>query len=155
MLDGSTAGPSTSLRSGRDDNSYFGEGCECPRKIVIFSRPCGIRSSPHAHPGLRPGIFSCRPPGCRRFVGFPNTSPSEKSPLERFHNYGGLKKVARSGFSWECYCVLRLAAKACRFCGRMRITPPRGLSMSAMRRKEIDTASGKTTDSTRPLPCIP
>ena len=26
---------STSLRSGRDDNSYLGRGCECPRKIVI------------------------------------------------------------------------------------------------------------------------
>jgi hypothetical protein len=31
----STAGPSTSLRFGRDDNSYFGKGCEGPRKIVI------------------------------------------------------------------------------------------------------------------------
>ena len=26
---------STSLRSGRDDNSYLGTGCECPRKIAI------------------------------------------------------------------------------------------------------------------------
>src|SRR5580692_3110962 len=34
--EGSTAGPSTSLRSGRDDNSYFGMGCECPRKIVVL-----------------------------------------------------------------------------------------------------------------------
>ena len=30
-----TAGPSTSLRSGRDDNSYLGTECECPRKVVI------------------------------------------------------------------------------------------------------------------------
>jgi hypothetical protein len=30
-----TAGPSTSLRFGRDDNSYLGTGCEYPRKIVI------------------------------------------------------------------------------------------------------------------------
>src|SRR5580692_11250805 len=26
---------STSLRFGRDDNSYLGTGCECPREIVI------------------------------------------------------------------------------------------------------------------------
>src|ERR1700683_3312075 len=42
MLVERTAGPhstslrgrlSTSLRSGRDDNSYLGTGCECPRKL--------------------------------------------------------------------------------------------------------------------------
>ena len=29
---------STSLRSGRDDNSYLGKGCECPRKIGIAEK---------------------------------------------------------------------------------------------------------------------
>jgi hypothetical protein len=33
-----TAGPSTSLRSGRDDNSHLGTGCVCPRKIVISKK---------------------------------------------------------------------------------------------------------------------
>src|ERR1700677_3311025 len=36
---------STSLRSGRDDNSYFGRRCECPRKIaipIIKSRTLGM-----------------------------------------------------------------------------------------------------------------
>jgi hypothetical protein len=35
MLGELTAGPSTSLRSGRDDNQYLGTGCECSRKIAI------------------------------------------------------------------------------------------------------------------------
>jgi hypothetical protein len=43
MLDESTAGPSTSLRSGRDDNSYFGKGFECPRKIVIPKKSQALR----------------------------------------------------------------------------------------------------------------
>jgi hypothetical protein len=43
MLDESTAGPSTSLRSGRDDNSYLGKGREYPRKIGIRNKVTNSR----------------------------------------------------------------------------------------------------------------
>ena len=41
-----TAGPPTSLRSGRDDNSYLSTGSECPREIAIpLERPKAVRRS--------------------------------------------------------------------------------------------------------------
>jgi hypothetical protein len=65
-----TAGPSTSLRFGRDDNSHFGRGFECPRKIVIPKKVTNSQDDDFvgvsaknilnklALMGLRPGLFS-------------------------------------------------------------------------------------------------
>jgi hypothetical protein len=44
------------------------------------------------------------------------------------------------------YCARRDSKRLTRFCGVTRMTPPRGLSMSAISRKEIDTTSGTTSD---------
>src|SRR5579871_3218757 len=45
----------------------------------------------------------------------------------------------------RCYCDLSDSDKAMRFCGSMRMMPPRGLSMSAIRKKAIVRIVGNMT----------
>jgi hypothetical protein len=64
--------------------------------------------------------------------------PRCKSPCEGGHDHG-------AGKDW---------ARLSRFCGLTRMTPPRGLSMSAMNRNATDTSTGSTRSSWIPFrPC--
>jgi hypothetical protein len=60
---------STSLRSGRDDNSYLGQGCECPRKIGIPTKVTNSRDDKEkGDPSTRKKFFipSGRPKAYQR-----------------------------------------------------------------------------------------
>jgi hypothetical protein len=56
--------------------------------------------------------------------------------------------------SARTYCERRFCKRLIRFSGCTRITPPRGLSMSAIRKKDRATAIGKTMNS-MPVRCAP
>src|ERR1700685_427403 len=96
MLNKSTAGPSTSLRSGRDDNSYFGKGCWYPRKIVI---PTG-------------GIMGLRSTqGDEKHLLSTNRSPwKHRPPLCHPERSRGI--CGSADHSWECFSTEGLRLKA-------------------------------------------
>ncbi len=60
----------------------------------------------------------------------------------------GLRKY---WFRLYTHCAFKDCAKLNKFCGCMRMRPPRGLPMSAMRKNEIDTKAAEPTLGFLPL----
>ena len=80
---------------------------------------------------------------------------SEPRPTREMRYPGIPAGILHKQIHLECYCPFSDWARLSKFCGRTRITPPRGLSMSDMRKNEVDRASGKTRNRMISLRCAP
>ena len=107
--------------------------------------------------------------GLKRF-GVVRTSRAEMANDARLQREPALRSLAAAGASGQQTTIAKVnfdtaratepgtyrdPARLCKFCGNTRMIPPRGLSMSAMRKSAIERAIGKIRKSKALLPCAP
>ena len=80
--------------------------------------------------------------------------PTKFSPADWKETYAYTLGIQAHVFGFPLQCCRRDSERTVRFSGCTRIMPPRGLSISAIRRNAIDTANGSTQDTNLPEACV-